>query len=79
MPGLEIIYRGFWELSSDRSIGMGLGPIPHTSIRAYVVEYDLEEEDEADFKYLIRKMDSFYLEWSEKKREDDSKLKKGAK
>ena len=49
----------FWELSTCRQIGMGLGPIPFTSLMEYAKLREVEEID--DFLYVIRVMDNAYL------------------
>ena len=79
MPGLHMIYNGFWNISTDRQVGMSLGPLPHTAIREYAKEYNLPEEDADDFRRLVRAMDGFYLSWIDKKREIDKKAAKKGK
>ncbi len=50
----------FFELGTCRSGGMGLTPIPFTSIVEYAKIFDVEEVEE--FIYLIRLMDNVLLE-----------------
>jgi hypothetical protein len=75
-PGLGIYYRAFWELSSERQIGMGCGPIPHSAIVGYARNYRMSDDQEFDLIYLMRKMDARYLELSEKKAELQRKASK---
>lgn len=51
----------FFELSTDRQIGMGVGPIPYTSLECYAQRYDFEGSDFDVFKSIIRSMDELYL------------------
>jgi hypothetical protein len=55
----------FHELSSCRSIGMALGPIPFTAIAEYSKLFDVEDFEE--FHYLMRFMDNKFLELEAKK------------
>lgn len=49
----------FTELSSCRSIGMALGPIPFTAIMEYSRIFEVEDAEE--FLYFIRRMDNIYV------------------
>jgi hypothetical protein len=55
----------FKELSSCRSIGMILGPIPFTAIVEYSRIYEVEDFDE--FLYVIRRLDDKFMELESKK------------
>lgn len=55
----------FRELSSCRSIGMAVGPIPFTAVVEYSRIYGVEDFEE--FLYLIRRMDDKFLELESKK------------
>ena len=67
LPGLELFYAAFCELSTDRSIGMGEGPIPWSSIRRYCEYLGADEELADALQSHIRSMDSAYLEHRAKK------------
>lgn len=82
LPGLDLYYNAFWELTSCRQIGMGVGPIPWTAVEAYghsngfdepvtlVTEDGVEVNDLMDdLHYFITMMDSAYMKWSAKKSE----------
>lgn len=59
ISGLRFYVDAFYELSSCRSIGMALGPIPFTAILEYSkIFYDGEFDD---FLYFMRVMDREYL------------------
>lgn len=55
--------RAFWDLSTCRNNGFGLGAIPWTAIRDYAGVYQLDEENTEAFCLIIREMDQVYLEW----------------
>lgn len=60
LPGLGGWYDDFLELSTDRQIGMGIGPIPASSIARHTAGWP---EDDADaFRTCIRAMDAVYLD-----------------
>lgn len=60
MPGTEPWLADFFELGTDRPIGMnGVGPIPATTIDRHTAGWP---EDEAElFRHVIRAMDRAYL------------------
>lgn len=58
--GFEFFYDAFRELSTSRSNGLGVGPIPFTAIVEYFRIYELQDFEE--FSYVIRRMDNVYLE-----------------
>lgn len=58
----EHLWDAFWNLSTDRSIGMGAGPIPWSSICR--IESDWRAIGEKNFHKIIRAMDSKYLSHS---------------
>lgn len=64
---MEFYVDAFFDLSTDRQIGFGEGPIPHQSISNYCGKLEFEYDEECDFIYFIRLMDSVYLKFREKK------------
>jgi hypothetical protein len=60
MPGTEGWLDDFFELGTDRAMGMNSpGPIPSASISRHVENWP---EDEADtFRFVIRQLDQAYL------------------
>lgn len=59
MMGFDGWVADFFELSSDRQIGMGVGPIPASSIDRHTATWD---HDDADmFRTCIRAMDGVYM------------------
>lgn len=70
---LQFTWSAFWDLNTDRPVGMGVGPIPFTAIDRYADRYGIEGLDAFDaLRELIRAMDDAYLTWSAKRR-DSSK------
>lgn len=63
-PGLELYLDAFWELSSCRSVGMGLGPIPWTACEKYARVYRLDDDQADALVYHVARLDSAYLKWS---------------
>lgn len=59
---LLFYWSAFWELSSDRSFGMGMGPIPHSSISQYAAGRNLDNDMTDKFTAIIRNMDGGYRE-----------------
>ena len=67
----EVVFyiESFIDLSTERSIGMSLGPIPISKIISYQLHFGLSEE----FVGIMRQVDMLYL------KEIDSKSKKDKK
>ena len=60
--GLEFYLSAWQELNYDRSMGFGVGPIPSTSLRNYMNDMEMDDEDRLCFEHIIRKVDGYYLE-----------------
>lgn len=67
--GLDFFYNAFWSLCSERSSGMGAGPIPWHAMMQYADRHKLDEDMTEDLEFLIGKMDCTYLKHMEKKSE----------
>ena len=59
--GLELYFNAFFELESERQIGMSIGPIPWSSINEYSKVYNLSTEQKECLFYFVRKLDRVYL------------------
>lgn len=59
--GLSLYYTAYFDLTSDRSVGMGEGPIPWTSIERYCDAFGIEGEQREDMHFFLREMDRAYL------------------
>ena len=66
--GLEMYMDAFWTLSSCRSVGMGMGPIPWDSVLRYGTLLALDEEHQADLEFFISRLDSAFLKWASEDR-----------
>lgn len=60
MDGAQSLYNAFWDLSSDRPMGMQPGRIPWASAKAYCDTIPGEDFDL--FWRVIRAMDTVYME-----------------
>lgn len=67
MPGLELFYTAFINLSSDRLSAFELGPIPTMSILNYASYHEIEGVDAQNFLYIIRCMDNVFINFHDKK------------
>lgn len=67
LPGADDILGAFWELSSDRPVGFGLGQIPSTAIERYATRNGIDDLDDYTlFAKLIRVCDAAFLKHYEK-------------
>lgn len=55
---------GFWRLSSERSIGFSMGPIPHSKIVEYGYSKGLRDGTLELFETVVRCMDESYIGWA---------------
>lgn len=80
LPGEEFYLNAFMDLSGDRSVGMGPGPIPWTVMVKYAQFKGIDEDFIDYFTRILRIIDSRYIEWqnaeSEKRAKQQSKSKK---
>ena len=67
LPGDEFYMSAFYELSTCRSYGWTLGPIPWRDIIFYAQYAGLEEDLLPVFVRSLRAMDTVYMEYIDKK------------
>lgn len=68
MPGLELYYEAFTELSNTRPITQGgLGAIPWTAINEWAKRYDIEGSDFERLATYVRSLDAEYIKYVSKK------------
>lgn len=72
--GLEFFFGAFFDLTRERSVGMGPGPIPYLAIHRYAQIHGLGDEDLEEFIYLLCAMDAEYLTYH--REESERKMKK---
>ena len=72
IPELEPLnawyFSAFWDLSTERCIGLSAGPIPESKIYEYAQREEIEEYDE--FRLIIGSMDNEYLKYVKEKNEE---------
>lgn len=59
LPGCDDYLAAFFELSSDRQIGMAPGPLPAASIARHVAGWDSAEAER--FRQVMRALDQVFL------------------
>lgn len=62
--GNLLFYLGFLDLTSDRQIGMAVGPLSVLSMLEYCMIMDIDGEQREDFLWLLSHLDQKYIEWS---------------
>lgn len=62
------VLKAFDELSTNRSVGLGLGPIPSLAVDAWCTRHGLDDDVEIGdlFRYLIRMLDRAWRTWHAK-------------
>lgn len=60
-------FTAFWELTTDRSIGMSKvpGPIPFTSVASYADHYNIS--DFAAFHFFVKECDKEFMKFMSEK------------
>lgn len=59
---LAFYYDAFFDLTSERQVGFGEGPIPTTAILRYASHYEMDSLEESDLLFFVRRLDNAYLE-----------------
>jgi hypothetical protein len=60
-PHLQFHWEAFHELSTERQIGMAMGPIPRSAIKAYADEFAMTGDEFDEFNRIIRAVDNEYM------------------
>jgi len=61
-PHLTWLWNAFWELGTERQLGMSVGPIPASKIREYLRdELDVHGAEHDRARAIIRKADDAYV------------------
>lgn len=74
LPWNKFYWDAFHDLSTERQIGMGLGPIPRSHIMAYAAEHDILGDNADHFADIIRRVDIEYLRQTSVSSKDKKKL-----
>ena len=73
--GLLFFWKAYQDLTSDRDVGMGVGPIPWLSMSEWGSRHRVRGDDFERLVYILRAMDATFMEHSGKK--SKSKMGKG--
>ncbi len=65
--GLDLYWKAFQDLSSDRDIGMGVGPIPWSAIHSWAARNHIWSDDFERLVLVLRGLDNIYMEKQGKK------------
>jgi hypothetical protein len=60
LPGLDDILDAFWELSTDRQIGMAVGPLPSESIDRWLEKQGYGPDEQDELRFYFREMDDAF-------------------
>lgn len=71
-PGLSWYVKAFWDLDSERQLGMSLGRVPRSAARKYGSDAGLGEAMMDVFWRLIMALDSAYLKYVSDEQEKQS-------
>lgn len=72
LPGLEVYYEAFCELSTCRQTGMGVGPIPWTAVDSYARRNGFEGEGFDYLLRMVRALDDTFVAYTRAKQERES-------
>jgi len=79
-PHLTWLWSAFWELSTERQLGMVVGPIPVSKIREYLIdEFDLHGAELDRAKAIIRRADDAWCGMLNARKGDEPALSDQAK
>ena len=79
-PHLIWLWNAFWELSTERQLGMSVGPIPGSKIREYLRdEMELDGVDYDRARAILRKADDAYVGMLNRRKDDGPALSDQAK
>jgi len=68
---LEFFFDSFWVLSTCRSVGMGVGPIPVTAIMEYGRFHNCNDDLMHDLIHYVMTLDQIYIEYVSNKTKDE--------
>lgn len=72
----EFYWKAFSDVSSDRGVGMGMGPIPFSAILRYAELYGIGDLDEFErLRQIVSEIDSEYLSLNAPKDRNGDKMR----
>jgi len=79
-PHLTWLWNAFWELGSERQLGMSVGPIPGSKIREYLRdELDLHGTEYDRARTIIRRADDAYVGMLNSRKDEEPEMADRAK
>ncbi len=66
--GLELYYEAFWELSTCRTSGWSVGPIPWLAISEYARVFQFSDRQSDNLFKYVRELDQAYLNFHSPKK-----------
>lgn len=71
---LQPYWDAFWSLDADRQVSMGgASRIPWTAMDRYAQRHEIENDDFLRLEYLLRRMDTAYLNYIKRKKPSSGK------
>jgi hypothetical protein len=67
--GLELYWQAFWDLTTCRTSGWSVAPIPWSAMKEYAEVLELDDEQRESMFYLVRAMDNAYMDFRARKKE----------
>lgn len=61
----------FWELSSERAMNMGVGPIPWRALREFGTDRGLGQEQFDMLRRIVRSLDRVFMRYANSSPEED--------
>ena len=71
--GLLFYWKAFQDLSSDRDVGMGIGPLPWSAMHSWATRNCVSGDDFERFVMILRGMDTVFVEHMGKKSKKKAK------
>ncbi len=66
--GLQFYLHAFYELESERPVGIDIGPIPRSAVKDYALELEMDADEFDDLYFHIRALDVTFLKHRAKKK-----------
>ena len=67
LMGNELYWNAFWDLTTCRSTGLSVAPIPWNAMKDYAVINELDAEQVDSLFILVRAMDNAYMDYCARK------------
>lgn len=68
-PWLKLYWDAFWDLTTCRSSGLSVAPIPWSAVRDYAETFEFDDEQTSSLYFLVRAMDNAYMDYRARKKE----------